>query len=314
MFLGRNKVDFEKKIYFVNVGKVLFFLSFIICLLLEIYILNLNKKIDNITNEYNSLLEETSAINNNNNNLTNKISNLLLDEEEIANLGNNIELTDSITSRVNSNYLTKAKLQILINRIQEIYDNQTRPGYLDGVEIYAKEVKDNANDKTVLIDDLKDKKENSLNKIDSIENNTPDYKYLSTLGVTNEIKKLFDELYPIGSIYCTIGDSAPLYGEWELLEEGRVLWSDEEGGGELLDSTLPNIKGNAGFSMATSSGGAGVSGPFYINTSASGQSRSRSDYNYFQVNMNLSRSSSIYKDGADVTPAAVAVKMYKRIG
>ncbi|MBR3288497.1 MAG: hypothetical protein IKI71_01865, partial [Lachnospiraceae bacterium] len=70
---------------------------------------------------------------------------------------------------------------------------------------------------------------------------------------------IIDFVYPVGSIYLSINKVSPetfMGGRWELIEEGRTLWTTiSNDGGELIDAGLPNIKGDLTLVGGGSSGG-----------------------------------------------------------
>lgn len=146
------------------------------------------------------------------------------------------------------------------------------------------------------------------------------YTYIENKILDRWEQKFLDKVYPIGSIYTTVGveDPADLFGgAWEIVGNGRVLWGvgESDTAGTTLSEQLPNIKGQLNFSTGsqghtefTASGvfarqGSGsYSYPDPVGSSTSGRI----------ADFNASRSSSVYTDNGIVRPNAYTVKFWKR--
>ena len=119
---------------------------------------------------------------------------------------------------------------------------------------------------------------------------------------------LFDDIYPIGSIYISVGDIKPAFGEWEKLATGKTLWNDNTPDGREIEAGLPNITGSLTswgtggcFSQPESGTTSGLaSGGFWQNEMKG------------RVGLNASRSSPVYGRSTTVQPPAIAVSMWKR--
>lgn len=74
-------------------------------------------------------------------------------------------------------------------------------------------------------------------------------------------KRIFDLIYPVGSIYLAIDNSRSpeilFGGTWEQLESGYALWCTNTGNGEKISAGLPNIKGNLYRALWNASSGSG---------------------------------------------------------
>ena len=133
---------------------------------------------------------------------------------------------------------------------------------------------------------------------------------------------IIDFVYPVGSIYLSINKVSPetfMGGRWELIEEGRVLWTTESNdGGELIDAGLPNIKGDLTVVGGGSSGGwYTTNGAFKEKSSgnrrywASSNGASAGVSSGFEID--ASKSNEIYGKSNTVQPPAIKVYAFKRI-
>lgn len=135
----------------------------------------------------------------------------------------------------------------------------------------------------------------------------------------------FENLFPIGSIYLSVTATCPLegiLGHWELIVAGKALWT---GNGSNADTTiaagLPNITGNnvlliynEDFNRGTQSGGALYTTVYKGNTyDWSAGFDGDGEYDGHWLNLNASRSSSIYGKSSTVQPPAYVVNVWKRI-
>lgn len=135
-------------------------------------------------------------------------------------------------------------------------------------------------------------------------------------------EKIIDFVYPVGSIYLSVNKVSPetfMGGRWELIEEGRVLWTTESNdGGELIDAGLPNIKGDL-----TAVGGGSSGGWFTANGAfkekSSGNRRYWASSNGASAGVSIgfeidaSKSNDIYGKSNTVQPPAIKVYAFKRI-
>ena len=133
---------------------------------------------------------------------------------------------------------------------------------------------------------------------------------------------IIDFVYPVGSIYLSVNKVSPetfMGGKWELIEEGKALWTTESNdGGELVDAGLPNIKGDL-----TVVGG-GSSGGWYtangaLKEKSSGNRRYWASSNGTSAGVSsgfeidASKSNEIYGKSNTVQPPAIKVYAFKRI-
>lgn len=127
-----------------------------------------------------------------------------------------------------------------------------------------------------------------------------------------------DLVYPVNSIYISINNTSPASlfgGSWEALPDGYTLWTTtvEGEGGSSISAGLPNITGTLG-AVAHYSNKDIVNGPFEKATDSyifrSGQGTT---IQYFNLNMDLSKSNAIYGKSNTVQPPAIKVYMWKRV-
>ena len=133
---------------------------------------------------------------------------------------------------------------------------------------------------------------------------------------------IIDFVFPVGSIYLSVNKVSPetfMGGKWELIEEGKALWTTESNdGGELVDAGLPNIKGDL-----TVVGG-GSSGGWYtangaLKEKSSGNRRYWASSNGTSAGVSsgfeidASKSNEIYGKSNTVQPPAIKVYAFKRI-
>ena len=133
---------------------------------------------------------------------------------------------------------------------------------------------------------------------------------------------IIDFVYPVGSIYLSINKVSPetfMGGKWELIEEGRALWTTESNdGGELIDAGLPNIKGDLTLVGGGSSGG-WFTANGAIKEKSSGNRRYWASSNGASAGVSsgfeidASKSNEIYGKSDTVQPPAIKVYAFKRI-
>ncbi len=155
-------------------------------------------------------------------------------------------------------------------------------------------------------------------------------------SISNPYKRVYTEalmgLYPIGSIYLTIGDENPddlFGGEWELLPAGYALWTatstNKNGNGNTIAAGLPNIKGsfysrphysgdNYGGAIITADGKLfSYSRQAYTARTDNGVDESSTASKPDIVTLNASSYNSIYSDSiTTVQPPAYKIKAYRR--
>lgn len=144
--------------------------------------------------------------------------------------------------------------------------------------------------------------------------------YLESTGVGTPLDnyytkvEILDVLYPVGTIYLTtstngVGSSSPaswLGGTWERLPEGYALWTASSGAGGTISAGLPNITGSFGGNQDQ-----GATGAFY--KSKSGVKNSGMSSYACVVQLDASRSSSIYGASTTVQPPAYKVYAWRRV-
>lgn len=140
----------------------------------------------------------------------------------------------------------------------------------------------------------------------------------SSLG-TDLKTALLNYIYPVGSIYITIGSTSPntlFGGTWTQIGAGYALWTATSGAGNTISAGLPNISGDAQFrriggkydSIISSSGAFSISsGSSSASSSGGGSSTSTN-----QLDFNASSSNSIYGSSSTVQPPAYKVYAWRR--
>ena len=136
-------------------------------------------------------------------------------------------------------------------------------------------------------------------------------KVANTAFVKAALDAMFDAMYPVGSYAFGV---MPTIGTWEEVVGDRALWlKNDAADGTEIEQALPNIKGQS-FPMRPAGTGLG-SGALYSTAAAmticaQGAGSSGSNGTLY---LDASKSSDIYKDGANVQPNAYVMKVYKRI-
>lgn len=233
------------------------------------------------------------------------------------------ELNDEIES-ISTSYVNQFKVQQLndnfINMIcRHFYIS------IDDYSIYRDQASkiegelQNTSEKITVIDETKEDVANKQN--DAIV--TSNDNYLSSLGLSNEFKNLFDKIYPVGSIYISINGTMPAIGSWQQLptkdpskasatDYGLTLWNTDTGGGGYISPTLPNVYGSAGCSVGYNVSGAT---PFILTQTGHNSHNYMGGTNYGngKMYMNVHNINSTYQDNATVRPASYFVAMFKRV-
>lgn len=121
---------------------------------------------------------------------------------------------------------------------------------------------------------------------------------------------ILDKIYPIGSVYISIGDVKPAFGQWERLATGTTLWNDNNADGRTIEAGLPNITGEVILGDAKVSS---ANGTFKTSRSGTVYSSGNSVGTPYAFTIDASRSNATYGKSTTVQPPAIAVSMWKRI-
>ena len=137
------------------------------------------------------------------------------------------------------------------------------------------------------------------------------------------ISSLLDKVYPVGSIYLTVGTSAIgpdspaqwLGGSWEKLPEGYALWTASSEAGNTIKAGLPNIIGNLGLSYTSSPEKAWEdNSALYLNYFNDGYYVQRTQGGHYgDISFNAHRHNSVYGSSPTVQPPAYKVYAWKRV-
>lgn len=154
------------------------------------------------------------------------------------------------------------------------------------------------------------------------------YTYIENKILDRWEQKFLNKIYPIGSIYTTVGteDPADLFGgAWEIVGANRVLWGvgSSDTAGTTLSEQLPNIKGTwrknssaAAGNQVTDIGSGNFTGSGAITKTTSSQYNCLNDGSASTYvdgfTFNAANSSSVYTDDGIVRPNAYTVKFWKR--
>ena len=163
-----------------------------------------------------------------------------------------------------------------------------------------------------------------------------DIKYYINEILTEELDDIIsgqlNKFYPVGSIYLSVNSTNPssiFGGTWEKIATGRTLWgaSNDTELGTTVDSGLPNIQGFVDPRWSDASGGGIIMSE--QNNGALYTSRPNTWWGYSKVtdrgtagtstgyktriNLDASRSSSVYGGSDIVQPPAYKVNIWRRI-
>lgn len=135
-------------------------------------------------------------------------------------------------------------------------------------------------------------------------------------ALSSNALELIKTIYPVGSIYISTASTCPLasfFGTWQKVSSGRVLQGADSSHnpGSTIAAGLPNITGSGGTCWDINQGSQ-VSGAFYKSNTIGTLATGSSSYKPYHVNLNASRSSSIYGNSSTVQPAAYVVNIWQR--
>ena len=153
---------------------------------------------------------------------------------------------------------------------------------------------------------------------DELENLKKDINDIKT-QLSNQKSYLLDAIYPVGSIYITIGNTNPsstLGGTWTQLGEGYALWTANSNAGGTINAGLPNITGT--FSVDNRSDLSNTTrNPTYafnrIQLATYGFAGGSAITTSYQMNFNASNSNPIYGNSTTVQPPAYKVYAWRRV-
>lgn len=146
--------------------------------------------------------------------------------------------------------------------------------------------------------------------------------------VDKRLKAMIDILYPIGIVVTTATDDALKPGEadglaqWEEIAQDRVLQGTSGGAGQTIESGLPNITGKVW--LRPLDNGEGITwdkenGAFMTkvvedpNDTSGAIVKSSTAKPFGSINLDASKSNSIYGNSSTVQPPAYKVHFWKRI-
>lgn len=157
-----------------------------------------------------------------------------------------------------------------------------------------------------------------VNKPIDSEFSTTSENSLQNKTITQKFNNLFNEIYPIGSIYISTNNTSPASlfgGTWEALLEGYTLWTTTTSGqgGQIIEAGLPNIEGGIG-NVYNASGSSGVSGSIIQKSNTtSGLAPADAAIGTYRDYLDASAGNSIYGNSDTVQPPAIKVYMWKRV-
>lgn len=157
--------------------------------------------------------------------------------------------------------------------------------------------------------------------------NQTDLEELST-KVDKRFKAMIDILYPIGIVVTTATDDALKPGEadglaqWEEIAQDRVLQGTSSGAGGTIEAGLPNITGKVW--LRPLDNGDGITwdkenGAFITkviedpNDSSGAIAKGSGGKPFGSINLDASKSNSIYGNSSTVQPPAYKVHFWKRV-
>lgn len=157
-------------------------------------------------------------------------------------------------------------------------------------------------------------------KVTNLATGISDNDAVNVAQIETRLETLLSAMYPVGSIYIGTQNTCPMGAlisgsTWTLVSSGKALWTgDGTNGNTTKDAGLPNITGSftrgGDVYLASSAQGAfslGTAGQYRgaeVSGSTTGVSKT--------VNLDASRSSSIYGNSSTVQPPAYVVNVWKR--
>lgn len=146
--------------------------------------------------------------------------------------------------------------------------------------------------------------------------------------VDRRLKAMIDILYPVGIVVTTATDDAKKPGEadglatWEEIAQDRVLQGTSIGAGQTIESGLPNITGKVW--LRPLDNGDGITwdkenGAFITkvvedpNDSSGAIAKGSGGKPFGSINLDASKSNSIYGNSSTVQPPAYKVHFWKRV-
>jgi hypothetical protein len=133
----------------------------------------------------------------------------------------------------------------------------------------------------------------------------------------NELKNVFETIYPVGSIYIGTQSTCPMSiilpnSSWALVSSGHALWTgDGSNANTTIAAGLPNITGEA--HVPATYGSSSSSGAlFTANTGITSSPNSDTKSGDLSIYIDASRSSSVYGNSDTVQPPAYVVNVWRR--
>lgn len=128
---------------------------------------------------------------------------------------------------------------------------------------------------------------------------------------------MLEVIYPVGSIYLTTNNSCPLstlFGTWQKVSSGRVLQGADSThtAGTTIEAGLPNITGNVNLSWVNYVSDAESGALYKTNSGESNTSAGNVGGGKAKINIDASRSNSIYGKSTTVQPPAYCVNIFRR--
>lgn len=146
-------------------------------------------------------------------------------------------------------------------------------------------------------------------------------KFVNQTCLNDYVKKstFLNKLYPTGSIIMTYNKVSPatyIGGTWELIDEGYYLVATikdviDEQTERFKQAGLPNITGSTNMYCKSGSESAADSA-IYVSDRTNNNPTAASSTGFGKINIDASRSNSIYGNSDTVTPKSILVYMWKR--
>lgn len=132
--------------------------------------------------------------------------------------------------------------------------------------------------------------------------------------IVNDLKTM----YPVGSIYIGTQSSCPMASliensVWALVSSGKALWTGNgTNGNTTIAAGLPNITGSVGNSIQFRNAVNVQSGALSATQTAFGHNSGDHDGPMTTINLDASKSNSIYGNSNTVQPPAYVVNVWRR--